>query len=786
MTNPAIEKKTPNTTRSAAPQPAPQRPGGDRNRPNANYQQRGGNDQRRGGHGGGGNANQLNYINSPYNFVPLSSVVVKPAWHAQVSQDLPFADGYSGVLTLTYTNHTPLVVGGVQEKATANAPGQVRCFQTPDGRYALPGTAQKGMIRNVLEILSYSRMQNVDDKRYGLRDISGRYVKNAYASNVAGQVKTGFMKINAEGKAEITPCQMTRVSHRDLEQRRPQMPKPIFSKKRKSVKEKYQAWGHDLSITFDLGKTDSCTGQAKDMPNAAVRLGLGKLTGTLVFTGQISDSSDNQTNPQGRTTCGKYLDFIFYNERPSNKFSVKDRDWQDFLFVHRNDEPENSGMSWPGYWKKQFYAGNAVPVFYLQSSTQTRIGLAYMPRLAGDFSVHDCIKHTNETHLDDAGDDFCQTLFGRVGEKPEQALKGRVSFETALVQVQPALTASSPTILNGPKPSYFPNYIKQKTAPSTAHKLQGDTYATYVKSQGNDKPEIRGYKRYPVRPEAMAKVQELNNDQIANTKVQVQLHTLPKDQKFTSRVVFHNLKAEELGGLLYALTWGGDSNLRHSIGMGKSFGFGQLSCQVAIKELLANDPEQTATHNADYFMNRFNDYMDQQVRGWKESLPIQTLKAMANPTLAENNRSFHGKLKHMDLGMGASNQFVRAKQNALVLEPYCNQGTLPGGAARASGEPSNPRGAQPPRLAEPAAPAPIKIEHPKLQGMIEEVKKANNQSDDKEVLKGRPLANKWQAMDEGEEKEAIRKEIIALRKSLGFWDGVPGKAAKESKAIYES
>jgi CRISPR-associated protein (TIGR03986 family) len=629
-------------------------------------------------------------------------------------------------------------------------------------------------------------MQNVDDKRYGLRDISGRYVKNAYAGKVIGKMKTGFMKINADGKAEITPCQMTRVSHRDLEDYRPQMPKPIFSKRRKSVKDKYQAWGNDISIKFDLGKTDSCTGQVKDMPDAAINLGRGKSTGTLVFTGQISDSSDNKTNQAGKTTCGKYLDFIFYNEVPSKKFLVNDRDWQDFLFVHHNDGgPGSEGMSWPGYWKGQFYNKMPVPVFYVESEDKqhVRIGLAYMPRLAGDFSVHDCIKHTNEAHLEDAGDDFCQTLFGRVGEKPEQALKGRVSFETALVHGQPTLTKSDPTILNGPKPSYFPNYIKQKTAANTAHKLQGDTYATYVKSQGNEKPEIRGYKRYPVRPAAMAQVQPLNQDQRANKKVQVELHTLPINQKFTSRVVFHNLKAEELGGLLYALTWGGDDKLRHSIGMGKSFGFGQLSCEVAMKELIANDPEQTAIPDAAYFMESFKKYMDQQVKGWEQSLPIQTLKAMANPSLAGNNPAFHGKLKHMDLGMGASNQFVQAKQAALVLEPYSNQDTLPSGTTtKPSAGQSNRKDDQTPRTTEPP---PIKAEHPKLQGMIEEVVQNIKENDVKKILRGNPLAKKWQALPEGEEKEAVRKEIIALRKKHGLWDDVTG-AAKESKAIYES
>ncbi|HFD17052.1 MAG TPA: hypothetical protein ENJ38_12220, partial [Rhodospirillales bacterium] len=54
---------------------------------------------------------------------------------------------------------------------------QVHPFRLPDGRYAIPGSSLKGLIRAVVEIAGFGRMRMVDDIRPGLRDISGKYVK---------------------------------------------------------------------------------------------------------------------------------------------------------------------------------------------------------------------------------------------------------------------------------------------------------------------------------------------------------------------------------------------------------------------------------------------------------------------------------------------------------------------------------------------------------------------------------------------------------------------------------
>ncbi len=115
----------------------------------------------------------MNQITAPYNFVPLSAWIFSPPWADKVSHDVPFRDGVSGRLELTITAETPVLVGGKQEKATKEKPGEVHFCQIGE-RYSIPGTTLKGMIRNILEIAAFGKMGYVDDRRLGIRDISGR------------------------------------------------------------------------------------------------------------------------------------------------------------------------------------------------------------------------------------------------------------------------------------------------------------------------------------------------------------------------------------------------------------------------------------------------------------------------------------------------------------------------------------------------------------------------------------------------------------------------------------
>lgn len=60
-----------------------------------------------------------------------------------------------------------------------------------------------------------------------------------------------------------------------------------------------------------------------------------------------------------------------------------------------------------------------------------------------------------------------------------------------------------------------------------------------------------------------------------------------------------------------------------------------------------------------------------------------------------------------------------------------------------------------------------------------------NRSPEKEALRGKTLAEAWQALPEGEEKQVALADIKARWQAEGWWEQPGGKSAKQAKAIYE-
>lgn len=598
-------------------------------------------------------------INAPYNFVPLSDTVVIPEWGNQVSHDLPFRDGISGELELTIKALAPIMVGGEQKQGTERESGQVHFFQTPDKSYAIPGSSLRGVIRSVTEIATFSRMNRIDDKRFGLRDITGDFVKDSYTGRVRNNVQCGYLQLNEQGKPTITPCSMVRLGQRDIEKWWG-VTAPVFAA-RTSVKQKYELW---MRLCNQQNIANAYAVHFSHDHKDVKLINEGSVVGFPVLTGQIN--AEDPKNPKFGTEYKgrpKNKDFMFHSPREQDKFVLDNSTWRDFLFIH-DDEDGKPDSPWKGFWHARFWGKQKVPVFYIKNKDRVQVGLAYMPKLAGDFSTHDMLQHTHKDHVDNTKPDFAELLFGRVDEKPENALKGRVYFEPAFLQGK-AKVDNNPreTILNGAKPSYFPNYVYQQVDKS-GKKLTHGQYATYVYSAGNPAPELRGWKRYPVRLPDEVRTQPLGDKQ--TTKVQTRLHTLAEGSTFKGRLVFHNLKPQELGALLWAVQL---ENKRHNVGMAKSFGYGQISIKLDWQNsrLECNDPAQTPDAKPDGYIATFEQYMTAKLgKDWRTSTPIAALVAMADPACRDQ---FAGELKHMVMDM-RNNEFVKAKQSALVLASY--------------------------------------------------------------------------------------------------------------------
>lgn len=633
-------------------------------------------------------------INAPYNFVPLSDVVVFPEWADQVSHDLPFEKGVSGEIEITLTTLSQIVVGSGRDTRKGQ-PGHLHFFKTPGsgGKFAIPGSSLRGMIRSVFEVATFSKMDRVDDMTFSLRDLTGSEDTNVYRRVLKEKPQVGFLQREGN-RPVITPCDSARLDHVQLEKAWEIDPyqRPIFKNQvRKSVAEKYTEWESLCRRSgIENSKILRCKVSAPDGygHKHVTELGSGREC-YPVLTGQVSVELERRGKvsfePHPEKHRRKHKDFVFFDSGnhgdPIDVHNVDQNAWADFLNIHGENSTEKTSrdMSWPSYWKQHYQDGEKVPVFYIErelsnGKTQLCIGLANMMRLAGAHRTLGLIRNSSDDHLDQSRHDFGSLVFGQVnGEKNN--LKGRVFFETAMYTGSEEKTENTQaTVLSSAKASYYPNYLEQPAELSEG-RYQLKTWKPYNIYADDNDVKIRGWKRYPVRSDEEIEIPPVA-DKVSEDAKTI-LSFLPKDSEFNGRIVFHNLRPEELGALFWSIQLEGG---RHSIGSGKSFGFGQVKIKALLGNIRPNCSEITVGSIENY-LSEFTDYMESKLKkrlktSWQESEQIQALLAMSKSYLKEYQEEwFGGKFKHMVLTVNPNvNEFAKAKGDkaspGLVLKPF--------------------------------------------------------------------------------------------------------------------
>ena len=643
-------------------------------------------------------------ITSAYNFVPLASKVVCPEWATQVSQDLPLPGGVCAEIRVRWTNHTPLLIGSGRDDQDLNPEGvqRVRPFQHPDGTPALPGSSLRGMLRNVIEIASFSRMMLVDDTDLSIRDFTN--IKNDYmqrlVTNGADDPKVGASPkahsawlwldgVNWRVK-EVGSC---RVQQSDISKEyflhNPQLWRTGGQQWCPTAREKYEALWSCPAAAGDRGPL-RCWYQVDDGKTPKEHASKGSKSfrpksiylkyRLVTMLWSASPSADVPPLPSaskgvlvvtGQPGPSKHMEFVFEPPpgREATSVIVDKAVFNRFQRVHGSPDGD-----WKLLWEARALRGEAVPVFVLKdpnTGKPSAIGLAQMMRLPGKHSIGQML----QAHYKDAeGLDFATTLFGRVADSPNDILRSRVAFGDARLasRLETNYPAPKVTVLGQPKPGFYPNYLVQDEHNGT---LQNGQYNTALSSD----PRLRGWKRYPVRNQD--EVQEVPPPDGANAELKVELHPLGA-ANFENTIRLHNVTPQELGAVLWALTWGGGSHLRHALGMGKGFGYGQVQAAMIALDVRPNEPAGGQSDGADNqpldarvseFIGKFTSFMRAQVPEWDTSAELLELLAMANPDLPQANRS---KLKPMELTVGTrnTNQFADAKKGGQVLPPYSSLG----------------------------------------------------------------------------------------------------------------
>lgn len=585
----------------------------------------------------------MSQVKSTYNFVPAPEEheVFKPEWADQVSHDIPFEDGESGEIEVEITAETPIFIrNGYAKGKEDNEFSNIEI--NGEKKYFIPATSLKGMTRNVLEIMSFSRLNKslVNDDRYSFRDLSStssEYMRS-YDTN---KVKAGWLKEDQDGNWYVEECSYNHIHHSEVDRALGTNFRKLFLETpakdiKKSGEYKYQLCkDKQLTSTFSLKESQSKPkGVAYYDPN-------GK-KGTIVFTGQNGPRKE----PKDKKPSGKVHEFVFFDGiKKTYKISQKDK--KDFKFIYLDHDKNNISPDWK-FWKVELGKNGKIPVFFNQKNDSEikHFGLSYMYKLPYDHSVHEMFPLATYK----SSQDLATTIFGLTDK--DNSLKGRVFFGNALATKAFPMNTSK-EILGGPKASFTPFYIEQKNSNSLSSYQQ----------QGS----LKGFKKYPVHSKISKPT--YSSDQLKNENVFSYFSPLDKGSSFGFKIKYHNLKQCELGALVSALSFHNNSNSYfHTLGGVKSLGFGSVKLDV-----LNIDKFKTALQKFEYEMNL---HCTKTIKNqWLNSNQLKELLSISSKPTAEVEANLISPSMGKD-GKSEINEFIDYKKNKSFLKGYSNYNSV--------------------------------------------------------------------------------------------------------------
>lgn len=552
-------------------------------------------------------------ITTPYNFVPLNKKVVSPWWANYISHDIPFENAQSGALELTITAKSPIYVRNSGKNETA--------FNKDKNGYFIPGSSIKGMIRNVLEIMSFGNMSTkVADQKYSVRDFQN---KDIYPKeNLGSQTFCGWLqKVN--GEYLLTDCGKSgRIAHKELDKLCGSKKISDYYKTATNIKTDKDKSSKSKNTLFPFAGKHRFTFSHEDVMRRIYKFDPnGKEEGEIVLTGQPSVRKE----PKDGQASGKHLEFIFFQSNRAPE-KVEESVIKNFFFAYYDHDRNQQKDDWK--WRgQQLKNGEKIPVFFRRRDDGKGIkdiGLSYLYKITYDYSVLDSIRNLQG---DVNNHDLSDCIFGYT--KGLDSLKSRVHVSHARLNGSVESLEPVNAVLAGPKASYYPTYIDQGSNETVAR------YKTFMDKNAT----ISGWKRYPVRNGEVAPNAAPND----NENILTHFRPLPQESTFKCTISYHNLRLEELGALISAITFHKTDNLFHSLGMAKPLGYGKVS--VSIDNY--NEVMTKAMKNFECFMN-----YSLEAEWWREPQLVNLLTMARGAT----SRKVDEKLRYMPLA-----NFVAAK-----------------------------------------------------------------------------------------------------------------------------
>lgn len=483
---------------------------------------------------------------APYNFIPFDRTLPVPGPDDSKTR-------FSGRIICRLEAKTPLFIGGYSKKGSDAEKGLTeRHFLKLNGRYCIPGSSIKGMLRELVEIMSCSQIMDsqISDKRPAYRRVAeaDSDYRNKFKPIEKGArdiPNGGYLHKGRDGKYYICPC------------------KVLASR--------------------------------------------GRHPGAL--SGEKFDSVSGDGSPR---KCVYY----FQAPEKDKRLPVSDQVFQEFLeqmpaaTSSGAEAPETGKQAHdPGQvpkWKaeqEELPEGKkGVKVFFTKNGpggTIDAIGYTYYFRRLYKYSPRDLAKYDSPKDVD-----FCSNLFGYVSKT--NARKGRVSVETCAIDDGAEEDGKWMLVLAGPHESCIRNYIKQDPAQITNY---AETNYKKLRDYGSCDCKVKselagrkyywhrkaddGYRDIGLHPQSAAKEND-NGEAKANENMISSVFPLKAGASAEFSVDLDHLTKAEVGAVIEALRLpfnkggGDDAVFCHKIGGAKPYGFG--SVKITIEHVRLYEP----------------------------------------------------------------------------------------------------------------------------------------------------------------------------------------------------
>lgn len=620
---------------------------------------------------------------APYNFVELPDRVI-PAKPHEADRDRYASDKLTGRLKCTLTTSSPLYIrGGFTPEDFAKHGDQPSsldyvCDQTKvkrverdrradfftqpgTGRPAIPASSLRGMLRTLVEIASYSKIDKVTDTQLVYRAVGdptslGDDYRNRLTPSNQPQQQAGYLV--QQGSAWfIKPA------------------KEIFGAPFARIENSHQnnppglsPWNHSQNA-FQGKFAQVSTLSISGIPLVEATQS-GHIDGVWVRTGEM---------------IGKKMDIVI-GEPDST---------QDLIPISYELVEKYKGQltkAQESLLGSQGALQSMQPVFYIEEYGElTFFGHALMFRLPYQSSLKAFIP----SHLRSDGQgqrvlDIAEVLFGYVADQKQtgsaQSLKGRLEFSDATRPVQSDdkdiwLTGNHstkiiPNILSSPKPTTFQHYLVQPEK-TQAKERQLKHYT----SEPEVDTVIRGHKLYWHQGDiTTADIKaKLAIEKRTTSSQHTEIKPIKSDVSFEFDIHFENLESTELGALLWVLDIAQKDEYRLSLGMGKPLGMGAIKVMHTLQ--LSNRRSRYQTlfeHQAwaectdteissNSYIEQFEAYASEQLElepgTFRQQDRIQMLLAMLSWSESVSTEE-KNRLRYMEIERSTQEAHVINRKNA--------------------------------------------------------------------------------------------------------------------------